>query len=148
MAPPRDNNPNPIPEAVVEREPNELDPETLSTLELGPPFAIAHDAMLLKPDAARGVPGCFATLRCDSCGQHFKIDLLADGAKKCPGCPMRYTHALLICEDDDDTIIEEALELIFAANGFGAPAGDGEDDQGGDPDDDQGEDDAGDPDDE
>lgn len=126
----RDNNPNPIPEASAEHEPAELDPETLSTLELGPPFAIAHDAMLLKPDAQRGIPGCFATLKCDSCGQAFKLDLLADGLKKCPGCPMRYTHALLICEHDDETMVEEALELIFAANGFGGQPAEPEEDSG------------------
>jgi hypothetical protein len=102
-------NPNqPAPaDAVTNAEPN------LDELTLGAPFAIAHDCELVEQ-------GCAVTLRC-GCGQAIRFDLMQAGFKGCPKCKARYTHALLVCLEDDDEMVADAMEVIFSANGVELP---------------------------
>lgn len=76
---------------------------------LGDPFAVAVGCDLLR--AAPGVPGCWACMRCD-CGRAFKVDLLTEGRKPCPGCGVVYSHCLLVGPADDPQVTEEFLDYI------------------------------------
>jgi hypothetical protein len=137
--PPKTPQQNP---AVVDAEAPELGGVGEGWL-LGPPFALAADVELLQEE-----PGCFATVRCDACGQAFKVRLLLPGVKPCPKCGRRYTHALLFCPADDCELVADALVQIAAANGYGVvrvdnpeatavpDSGDDDDDLAGDDDDD------------
>jgi len=78
---------------------------------LGDPFALAIGCDLLS--AAPGVPGCWACVRCD-CGRAFKLDLLSDGLKPCPGCGTVFSHVLLIAPSDDPEITAAFLDAIHS----------------------------------
>jgi hypothetical protein len=89
---------------------------------IGDPFALAIGCDLLK--AAPGVPGCWASMRCD-CGRAFKIDLLTDGRKPCPGCGIVFSHCLLVGPHDDSELVSSFLDAVHAE-----PDDDGDDDDG------------------
>jgi hypothetical protein len=113
--------PNPPKHATV---PDAADAETdtepnFDELTLGPPFAIAHDCELVDH-------GCTATIRC-GCGQALRFDLLQAGFKGCPKCSARYTHALLVCVEDNDELVGDAFEVVFNANGVELPDDAGDD---------------------
>ena len=92
---------------------------------LGDPFALAVGCDLLK--TGPGVPGCWASIACD-CGRRFKVDLLTELRKPCPGCGIVFSHCLLIGPADDSDLTDAFLDTIH-----GEP----------DDDDDQGDDDLG-----
>lgn len=80
---------------------------------LGEPFALATGADLLQQ--AQGIPGSWASLRCD-CGRAFKIDLLSPGVKCCPGCQVPYSHVLLVAPADDTEIVSAFLDTLDEAD--------------------------------
>jgi hypothetical protein len=96
-------------------------PDEEQELRIGPPFAIAHDCALREG-------GCSAVLECE-CGQAVRLNLLAPGVKQCPNCKARYSHVLLVANEDNEDIIEEALGVVFEANGVELPGPDDEDDE-------------------
>jgi len=111
-------------------------PGQLEGLLIGPPFATALDCDLLDRDDKRKVPGCCACLKCDACGQQFRINLLsASGFHACPKCKLEYTSVLIVATADDHTILQHALETVLRSNGI-AINPDGDDDEAGDDDDD------------
>lgn len=87
---------------------------------IGDPFALAVGCDLLKQ--APGVPGCWASVRCD-CGRAFKVDLLTEGRKPCPGCSVVYSHCLLVGPADDPSVTTEFLDALHG------DTDDGDDDQ-------------------
>jgi hypothetical protein len=108
---------------------------------IGEPFAVSNGCDLLQvtpgvPGVSPGIPGCFASVRCD-CGQAFKVDLLSSGVKPCSGCGTPYSHVLLVAPCTSREIVGEFLDAVE-----GVDDGDDDDDQG-DDDDDQGDDDQG-----
>lgn len=99
-------------EQIVDaQEPDDDDEER--TLVLGPPFAIAHDCALREG-------ACAAVIECE-CGQALRLNLTAPDLKQCPQCKRRYTHVLLVALEDNDELAEEALDVIFQANGIELP---------------------------
>lgn len=121
----------PPPAAVVEpdQEPGDLneDPE-MPTLYIGEPFALAgvdadedggkgQDGEFLEENEASGVPGCFASVLC-GCGQPFKIDLLTQDVKACPGCDSRFTHLLVLGGEGDGRIVGHTWHHILVTNGL------------------------------
>lgn len=76
---------------------------------LGDPFALALGCDLLPHSP--GIPGCWASVRCD-CGRSFKLDLLSAGRKPCPGCRLAYSHVLLVAPAEDTEITSAFLDAI------------------------------------
>lgn len=104
-------------EVIDERE---IDDDEGDDPPLGDPFALAVGCDLLK--TGPGVPGCWASIACD-CGRRFKVDLLTELRKPCPGCGVVFSHCLLIAPADDVEITAAFLDTIH-----------------GEPDDDEGDD--------
>lgn len=94
----------------------DLDEDDQGDPPLGEPFALAMGCDLLQK--AGGVPGCYASIRCD-CGRAFKVDLLSEGLKACPGCRVNYSHVLLVAPADDTEITRELMDALH-----GTPEGD------------------------
>jgi hypothetical protein len=86
-------------------------------LPLGRPFAIAGDCEILPEGGPDNLPGTFATVCCD-CGELFKLNLLVESDKKCPGCGAVYTHALVIGRADDQTLAQEFVDEVLVSNGY------------------------------
>lgn len=86
-------------------------------LPLGRPFAIAGDCEILPEGGPDNLPGTFATLCCD-CGELFKMNLLIESDKKCPGCGAVYTHALVIGRADDQSLAQEFVDEVLVSNGY------------------------------
>lgn len=92
-------------------------------LVIGEPFALSLDCELLHEQKAIGVPGCYASLAC-KCGQQFRIDLLTDTIKVCPGCGTKFTHILTVNPVDDNSMPIHILKEIWAASGLEVPESD------------------------
>lgn len=86
-------------------------------LPLGRPFAIAGDCEILPEGGPDNVPGTFATVCCD-CGELFKLNLLVESDKKCPGCGAVFTHALVIGRADDQSLAQEFIDEVLVSNGY------------------------------
>jgi hypothetical protein len=97
------------PTTEVVAEPIEGDDAGDDWAPLGEPFALTTGADLLQQ--AQGVPGCWASVRCD-CGRAFKVDLLSQGIKPCPGCRTPFSHVLIFAPADDCEIVNTFLEHI------------------------------------
>lgn len=115
------NENNPIPEAEpeAEEETELVEPGDLPDLVIGRPWAMANDCSLLP--AAAGGPGSYLTIQCDQCGQYFRIDLLDGSYKLCPSCRTSYTHAVIVCRAEDDTIFDDAIRHVLIANEIKPP---------------------------
>jgi hypothetical protein len=83
--------------------------------ELGTPAAFSGDCDLQPYDKKRPGSGCCAVIKC-MCGQVFRIDLLANEYSRCPKCSSQYTSLLLVCQFDDDCILQAAFEHLVANN--------------------------------
>jgi hypothetical protein len=122
----------------------------LRSLLIGPPFALFGDCKQLPDDKARHIQSV-SCIKC-RCGHAFKVDLLSDTPKACPGCKATYTHILVVCRADDSEMWDDLALQILHANGITPPEeeddaeaddDDADDDDDDDDDDDsQGEDDA------
>ncbi len=91
----------------------------LNNLLIGPPFAVAGDAEFLPTDKANGVESV-SCIKCD-CGHAFRLDLLSDRPKVCPGCKATYTHVLVVCRTDDSDMFDDIAKQILHANGIAPP---------------------------
>lgn len=101
---------------VLGAEEGDDDPHVLD-LPLGRPFAIAGDCEILPEGGPDKLPGTFATVACD-CGELFKLNLLVESDKKCPGCGAVFTHALVIGRADDQTLAQEFIDEVLVSNGY------------------------------
>lgn len=100
-------------------------------LVIGAPFAKSHDCELLDVPLPAGSKGCTAVLKCDDCGQKFKINLLSPEVKHCPNpkCRAAFSHVLLVARTDDTEIVTAAMAQVMRANGFEMASPDDEDDE-------------------
>jgi len=137
MSKPDDQTPATMPNAEAMAAPD------LNNLLIGPPFAVAGDAEFLPTDKERGV-GSVSCIKCE-CGHAFRLDLLSERPKVCPGCKATYTHVLVVCRTDDPDMFDDIAKQILHANGIAPPEDpdDDEDDGEDDGEDDDSEDDDG-----
>lgn len=102
------------------------DDEQPDALLIGNPFIIVDDVEVEDrggdacPHCQQpAVSGSTSILRCD-CGQLFRVDLLDNAPKNCPGCERVYTHVLIVCADDNQDAFVEAVAMVMRANGYAA----------------------------
>lgn len=100
-----------IPNAITETE----DPDKPRDLYLGDPCCRGVNLDVLSEDPATGVPGTYATVRCN-CGQLFRIDLTNDELKLCPRCETVFTHYLVIGPDALADLGYQVIKDIFDTN--------------------------------
>lgn len=110
---------------AAERTPAELaeaqgqDALNMNHLMIGPPFAMCGEGEFIDTDKANHI-GSVSCIKCD-CGQAFKIDLLTDRPKVCPGCRSTYTHMLIVCRVDDPDMFNDVVEQVLENNGIEPP---------------------------
>lgn len=78
---------------------------TEQKIVLGDPFAMISGADFREQQLTVAVD-------CD-CGKPFALDLLNGSIKGCPHCGQRFTHALLVCPEDDDDAITDLIEHLL-----------------------------------
>lgn len=79
---------------------------------LDEPFSLASGGELL--DASTGVVGCVACFAC-FCGSRWRVNLLSEGRKSCPGCRTHYSHVLIFGPADDPEMVADVIAELEGA---------------------------------
>lgn len=105
--------------------------EHLPPLKIGPPMAVFGEGLEAVEQLPDNTLGCVAIVKCEGteqtpCGQLMRMNLLTDRTKVCKKCGRRFSHLLLIAEEDDDEIVADAMLEVLAGNGYPVPDDDDE----------------------